>query len=173
MKPLWLLDIDGVVNAVPFILDDTPNTWPENSWIRKDVSNEFGTWPILAAKPVLDFITEIHESGLAEIRWHSSWQEDSLDVGDALGLPTFHIQPCLEAMKNEKFGWWKLHTVLRELADDRTVLWTDDDINVEIPGKTLDMLGSTVGFKVVVPASATGLTPNDLVDIIYFLEENR
>jgi hypothetical protein len=170
VRTLWLLDIDGVINAVPEWGHGTPlHVW--DTWISKDVKNSTDTWPILVAQPVLDFLIYIHESGLAEIRWHTSWQEEALDFGDSFGLPTFHVQPCPEAMKNGTPSWWKLPTVQRELSTGRRVLWTDDHINREMNGGTRRLLGLLPHLKMVVPNTATGLSPDDLVDILYFLEE--
>ena len=47
------------------------------------------TLPILAARPVLEFIADVHRSGRAEIRWHSTWRTAAVtSFAPALGLPT-------------------------------------------------------------------------------------
>src|SRR6185436_13043128 len=93
--PIWLLDIDGVINA----LDDPPDprTWPADQWVRAmAMSNLDLEWPMLAARPVLDFLRQVHEQGRAEIHWHTAWQRNALNVGDALGLPAWPVAPCPE-----------------------------------------------------------------------------
>lgn len=171
MKPLWLLDIDGVINAVPRG-NQLPDAWPAGSWNRKDVTNSGGTWPILAADAVLDFITEVHETGLAEIRWHTSWQEEALDFGDAFLLPDFQVQECPEAVRNYYPDWWKLPAVKRELNKDtgRDLLWTDDEITYKIQARYRKDLEKLPGVKLICPNTETGLTPVDLDDIRKFLE---
>src|SRR5262245_30167423 len=94
-KPIWLLDFDGVLNAI----SKRPPThvWPRDTWVVTEAKGREGVlWPILAAKPVLAFIREIHETGLAEIRWHSTWQQDTVNLSEALDLPVFPIQPAPE-----------------------------------------------------------------------------
>src|SRR5690348_1664445 len=91
-RPLWLLDIDGVVNALA--RGPLPRIWPEHEWVQRLVITDIPdrgvmTLPILAARPVLDFIADVHASGRAEIRWHSTWRTAAISsFAPALGLPT-------------------------------------------------------------------------------------
>jgi hypothetical protein len=119
--PVWLLDIDGVLNAVADGPDDA--VWPVDQWVRADARCAGSSWPLLAARPVVEFIHRVHRAGLAEIRWHTTWQEDAAGVARALGLPEFPVEPC------PWFGdrWWKLLAVERVLHEGRPLLWTDDD----------------------------------------------
>ena len=57
-------------------------------------------WPILAARPVVEFINRVDEADLATIMWHSTWQDESNKVGKAIGLNEFAV---LEAPEYE--GW--------------------------------------------------------------------
>lgn len=168
MKPLLLLDIDGVVNAgrrKPIEI------WPgDDQWISEEVENSTGVWPVTVAKPVLEFITKIHAEGLAEIRWHTTWQEEALDFADTFGLPTFHIQPCPEATKNGTMYWWKLPCVQRELSVGRKVLWIDDDIERNITSVTRRLLTAGGDLKLVIPKTATGLSPENTIEVLRFLE---
>jgi hypothetical protein len=170
MKPLWLLDIDGVVNS------PTPEVPTEvwDDWVQTSAWSPSGTWQIHTAVPVRDFITHVHESGLAEIRWHSTWQEFSVNVGDAVGLPRFPIQDAPEA---HKYGfsdarWWKLPAVWRELlgrgpGGNRPVLWTDDDMDC-LTGEQQTAL-TAAGCKLVRPNFRTGLNAEDLKEIETYL----
>ncbi|MBF9129495.1 hypothetical protein I0C86_11020 [Plantactinospora sp. S1510] len=92
--PVWLLDIDGVLNAVTKTPD--PNVWPLDQWSRGEASDGETEWPILFARPVADFIRQVHEEGRAEIRWHTTWQQEAGAVGKLLDLPTFPVQPSPE-----------------------------------------------------------------------------
>ena len=90
--PVWLLDIDGVVNALA--RGPVHDSWPPESWvqcvIRADMPrNGPMVLPIFAAQPVLDFITRAHHSGRVEVRWHSTWRTAAVtELAPALGLPT-------------------------------------------------------------------------------------
>lgn len=58
-RPLWLLDIDGVINALGTRIPT--DTWPRDAWVQRLVPVDLPghgrtTLPILAARPVLDFV---------------------------------------------------------------------------------------------------------------------
>lgn len=175
--PVWLLDIDGVVNAT----SKKPPTylWSEDKWITTTVKNSMGEFPILTAKPVVDFINEIHDSGRAEIRWHTTWQEEALDLGDAVGFRSFRVADAPEyhsygprfmaqRLAAGKPTWWKLPAAERVVEEEkRPLLWTDDDIGWELRNYNLPM---TDGFTVS-PDSMTGLTPKHLKKIDHWLTQ--
>jgi hypothetical protein len=169
VKPLWLLDIDGVINACP-ASGEAPDCWKE--WVRKDVVNFAGTWPILIAEEVIAFLNFVHYADLAEIRWHSTWQEESEQVALAFGLPTFEVQACPEAIRNGTVHWWKFPAVQRE-ARERRVLWTDDDVRHHLPVIERARLRVDHGVKIICPDAWQGLTPQDLEDIEVFLKEEQ
>ncbi len=165
--PVWLLDIDGVVNA-GYRGDPPIDVWPE--WIATSAHNE-RVWPINAAVPVLDFIRRVHDEHHAEIRWHTTWQEKAANVGSALGLPDFPVHPAPEfdgGMRS--FEWWKLPGVWRVLDDEgRRLVWTDDDIGTELRFAERAALETRPEVLMVTPPSSTGLRPQDLERIAEFL----
>jgi hypothetical protein len=164
--PVWLLDVDGVINA---FRRQPQGSWPRRSWTRVRVAG----FEINAALPVIAFLREVHRRGLAEIRWHTTWQELSLDLGDALGLPTFHVQEAPEfAGRDTEETWWKLPAARRVLADEgRPVVWTDDDAAYLAPGdrKQLALIGPRL--LIVAPDDRTGLNQADLDQIHLFLTD--
>lgn len=180
--PVWLLDVDGVLNAVAGMPDDT--VWPAATWVRTSATAEDSTWPLLAARPVIDFIRGIHVSGRAEIRWHSTWRHFARsEVGPALDLPDFPVAVAPEfdsplatagsgrAAVTGKY-WWKLPAAERVLRDEgRRLLWTDDDLRWM--GSGPDGLGPVVdgatGTLLIAPPDSTGLTPTHLHLIDAFL----
>lgn len=171
MRPLWLLDIDGVINSP---LREVPTeVWEE--WLQTSAWSPSGTWRIHTAVPVRDFIVHVHESGLAEIRWHSTWQEFSVNVGDAVELPRFPIQDSPEADQDgfSNARWWKLPAVWRELVKgqepggNRPVLWTDDDMDYLTAEQQITL--AAAGCKLIRPNSRTGLDAEDLKEIETYL----
>ncbi|GAA1608339.1 HAD domain-containing protein [Catellatospora bangladeshensis] len=167
--PIWLLDIDGVINAVT----DEPDrrVWPEQEWIRTTApSNHDLEWPILAATPVLDFLRRVHEQGRAEIWWHSTWQHNSVNVGTALGLPVWPVRESPEFGTQEtelatplartRQTWWKLPAAQRVLAQGRPLLWTDDDARRQLRAADTRPWGASA--LVVAPPVEAGLTPRQL-----------
>ncbi|MFK3983878.1 hypothetical protein ACI2K4_26290 [Micromonospora sp. NPDC050397] len=179
-SPVWLLDVDGVVNAISRRPDRS--VWPRDRWVSGTAVSAGIEWPILAAQPVLDFIREVHERGRAEVRWHTTWQHDALHLAELLGLPTFATQEAPEFAEREQGlagaapvsvgrGWWKYPAAERVVRDERRPLvWTDDDATWELRGhdngEELARLAPTL---IVSPPAHTGLTPKHLRNIDAFL----
>lgn len=169
-KPVWLLDIDGVINACNGPRSQPGGSWPKRNWITVQVDG----FTIVAAKPVLEFINHVHRCGRAEIRWHSTWQQRSLLVGAALGLPVFPVQGASEfttyTSLSRRPRWWKLPAARRVLQfEGRPLLWTDDDavdLDTQLR-KRMAALGQPL--LIVAPDTQTGLTAADLASIDAFL----
>lgn len=175
-RPVWLLDVDGVINAIAIKPDRT--VWPEEAWIRTTAEAQGGDWPILAAQPVLDLICEVHDRGLAEIRWHTTWQHDAVkNLAPALDLPEFPVQDdCgVDSFAEDEDGrmayrWWKLPAAKHVVdVEKRRLIWTDDDLNDN--RRELDAFG---GHLLICPQTRLGLTPKHLRKIREHLgmEEN-
>lgn len=169
--PVWLLDIDGVVNA--YGAGGLPtHAWPKDDWIVTK-ANGFNIW---AARPVLDFIRSVHTDGSAEIRWHTTWQNDSHLLAEALDLPEFPVQPAPEFLDQGGFlrrdMWWKLPAAQRVLAEEkRRLVWTDDDAAWSLRGGQEAELSALGPVLVLAPSEQTGLCPRHLRKIGAFLTE--
>lgn len=176
--PVWLLDVDGVLNAVAKRPD--PSVWPRSAWSRHVVRQ----WPLLVAEPVLAFVRAVHAVGAAEIRWHTTWQHDAFELAVKVGLPEFPVLDCPEfhAPSVAPYGgssvsgsdWWKLPGALRVVGDEgRKLVWTDDDLEVEARRDALGglPLGVADGGRslLVSPRMRLGLTPKHLREIAGFL----
>ncbi len=179
-KPIWLLDIDGVINAVTRTKFPT-HAWPLGSWAGGEAMGNSRMWPIKWASPVIDFINEVHESGLAEIRWHTTWQHQAKNVAELVGLPEFPVHDASSEYTPDAWkgggqvhvdGWWKLPGVWRALRenDSQPVVWTDDDITYELTDTQLQSLRAAGPIKLMSPDSATGLCQRHLREIREFLE---
>lgn len=165
--PVLLLDIDGVLNATATKVPDW--TWPPNTWTRQHIDG----FQITSSSRVVDFLTEVHESGLAEIRWHTTWQDRALDVGERLGLPAFPVQECTEWPPTSELvafwiregwpRWWKYKAAERILAEEkRRLIWVDDDILDELKAPQRQVLKRLGKILLVCPVSHTGLDAGDL-----------
>ena len=167
---MWLLDIDGVINALE---NPGPPTraWPSGCWRRvlAESAHEI-RWQIVAAQPVLDFIWLVHSSGQAEIRWHTSWQEFANNVSRELDLPEFPIQPAPEFDEPISLTWWKLPAARRVLAEEgRRLIWTDDDFSEELSRLERRQLQSSGRALLLCPDTMTGLRRRHLKRIETFL----
>jgi hypothetical protein len=163
MRPVWLLDIDGVINAVS--RDPDKNVWPAESWQRTVASAMNGDWPILFSEYVRDFINEMVER--VEIRWHTTWQHAALGFAEAVGIVELPVQDAPEYHSNTWIGdrhgytnrWWKIGAAERVVQEEeRKLIWTDDDISFEF--RSLSHFES--GNLFIAPPTHTGLTQKNL-----------
>ncbi len=177
--PLWLLDVDGVVNVLSTGADGLP--WPSEQWIQRVVyapieGRGVMTLPILAARPVLEFITRVHESAAAEIRWHSTWRgAAATHLGPVLGLPPLPFSVAPEWLDESDVLWWKLPGAQRAIAAGRRLVWTDDDLDTYARHADPHTSGglATVAARedtlLICPRRDRGLGPEDLDAIAAFL----
>lgn len=142
-RPVWLLDIDGVLNVFGDEPDRAP--WPAGSWRRfpaTDASTRV-TWPIVVAEPVAAFIREVHESGRAEVRWHTTWQQSANRIAERLALPELEVHPAPEFRDfRDAPAWWKLPGALRVIEDEhRPLIWTGDEATEDrIPARQYERI---------------------------------
>lgn len=166
--PVWLLDIDGVINACTRKPDTS--VWPADAWEAKKVNG----YPILCARPVLDFIVAVHKDGRAEVRWHTTWQKDAALIEQAFGLPSLPVQDCPEFnTRYEIDHWFKLPAAERVvMKEGRELIWTDDDLGYCKGGDdwvTLQYMKDERRVLTIAPHDNTGLTPKHLHRIDEFL----
>lgn len=160
-QPVWLLDIDGVLN--PATVDR--NVWP--SWRSEYVGEVMAGFTI--ATDVLAALHSVHASGRVEIRWCTTWQEDAVAIGAAFGLPRWKV----EQLPMTCGGAWSKHVVaarvLREHAE-RVVVWTDDEITHR--ARTESAVAATLTARqmhALAPDPTRGLTPDDLDAVLGWL----
>jgi hypothetical protein len=176
VPPTWLLDVDGVINALaPGVPSEA---WPRDAWVRTTVRADVPdrgpmTLPVLAARPVLEFITRVHESGAAEIRWHSTWRTSAVTaLAPALGLPSIPVSIAPEWAASAAM-WWKIPAARRIAETGQRLLWTDDQLPVfradPLSEAELAALDRWDGALLLATDPAVGLTPDDLRRIDEFL----
>ncbi|HEY8302280.1 MAG TPA: HAD domain-containing protein [Jatrophihabitans sp.] len=169
--PVWLLDIDGVVNALA--RGPVAGSWPAADWaqhvVRADIPGSGRmVLPIFVAQPVVDFVTRVHRSGAAEVIWHSTWREAAVsDLAPTLGLPRLPISHAPEWTQRPPDRWWKLPAAQRVLEAGRRLVWTDDDIAV-VPDQVAG-LATRADALLISPDPQTGLTADHLAAIADFL----
>lgn len=173
-RPVWLLDVDGVLNV--YGAPAPTRVWPGPDWEYRDLLHQF---PFLAARPVLEFVARMHEEGLAEVRWHTTWQHAAHKIEDEFGLPEFAVQDAPEfgdrSYQIRGGKWFKLPAAERLIEEGRTVLWTDDDLAWQHPGtvKRINKLRATGRLLTIAPRYNEGLTPSRLLQIEKWLRAQR
>jgi HAD domain in Swiss Army Knife RNA repair proteins len=193
--PLWLLDVDGVLNVVTLAPDAT--LWPR--WRRgvARTDDRSRAWPITWSPDVIDRLTDLLTARRVEIAWLTTWGEDANDeLAALLGLPQLPVAGCPPSRVVTSGGlsgtgrpasthaevagadaadpltgrWWKFGALRRLYAVDpgRPLVWTDDDLALE-PQVTAWMRAHTTSL-LVAPDPRHGLTPQHLIAIDRFLQ---
>jgi len=162
--PLWLLDVDGVINAVC-------GTVPPG-YERRRINGFQITWPT----EIVARMRQLHETGAVEIRWLTTWCDDAASkIAPGLGLPldcvvegsADHLDP------ENRYVWWKSVTAKRlsDAEPDRPLIWTDDDLDyAEIQGEVDWLRDRTGPTLAIAPDVRQGITPKLMAKIEAFLD---
>lgn len=165
--PVWLLDVDGVLNA------NRPG-WGGPP--RQGTAYAHGhPYRLRWAPPLLDRIRAVHTGGLAELRWSSTWCSHADQVERLMRLPVlpraltdeevaapgaFCSRAKLEA------AFWVVE------VERRPLVWTDDLV-VPHAGPDRERLSRAgVPVLLVTPRGNRGLQPEHLDEIEEFLQAN-
>ncbi len=134
--PLWLLDIDGVLNAF-----DHPmmHSWFNRARFNKSslsadafqdleqfsVKTSGGSeFQFISSLELMADLVRLHDSGFVEIAWLTTWQHDAVsEVAPLFGLPHFPVA----ATQYGDDPWWKTHAGIEAIQLGRPIIWTDDD----------------------------------------------
>lgn len=167
-KPVWFLDVDGVLNAISMT---PPDTWP--TWKREwCVAQNDKRYSIHYSPEMIQRIIDIANSGACEIRWLTTWEHAAVqNLAPMLGLPEFVVAG--RAIDHVDHDWWKFPCVMAfvETHPDVPVIWADDDLRYYRPALELAQeRGKTGHMLAIAPRSYLGLTPNHLDHVDAFLE---
>lgn len=151
--PIWLLDVDGVLNAICHP-SRPPRVWER--WESGTAVAAGERFVITFAPELMAGIRELHESGRVEIRWLTTWAHDAnRSLRQLLELPEFPV-----AGEPDYAGaWWKLPCAVRAAGEKRPLIWTDDDLDYS---DTARRWAADLGTLTIAPDPAVGLTPADL-----------
>jgi hypothetical protein len=163
-RPVWLLDVDGVVNA-------RHPAW-DQPYAQGHAFVDGVTYRLQWAPALTRFIKMVHKRRAAEVRWATTWVDHIHQVERLLRVPAFHTafrglgtSPAVGAPECKLAA--ALHVVE---VERRPLIWTDDDA-IPVTGedrRRLDEAG--VPVLLLAPDSFEGLTPRHLEAIEGFLE---
>ncbi len=117
--PIWLLDVDGVVNA----FDETRPVLGD--WDDWQTFTACG-FPMRYSPAMTSRIRTLHETGQVEVRWLTTWGRKANTDLKPFGLPEFEV--AAEQPFHERLSWWKLPVAQELFAHGNAIIWTDDDI---------------------------------------------
>lgn len=170
-KPIWFLDIDGVINVPPPFSHDTGNN-PKKRYATHPVWEKtvIDEYDIMYAQRVIDFIKRMHETDLIEIHWLTTWNQHAVtEFAPEVGLPEFPVA----GSKGSEFvypveNWWK-YMAVEAVAGERNIIWTDDDLRkgFAVP---IEKKNAEAGFEtlVIAPHQSRGLNNLQLRSIEEF-----
>ena len=187
MRPLVLLDVDGVLNAVARLPD--PAVWPD--WRSGSAVAGMRRWPITWSPSVVQAVLQWRER--ADVQWLTTWGHDANDglrellglpelpvagthadadaapPGQADPLPAAHAAVAPAAPDALTGRWWKFDVVRRLVRADpsRPVVWLDDDLAGK--DQVAQWLAGAVDCLLVAPDPRSGLGARDLAAVDEFL----
>lgn len=183
-KPLWFLDIDGVINA----WQAYPKIWSNwnNALVADvDLAGNPQQFPFVWAQEVVDFINSVADD--VDVLVLSSWSEKfATALSPVLGLPAFPNAMELagvslaDAQYTSEVMRLKMRTVLSLVAHKdapykgRPVVWTDDDFRKSARREVTTVLadwGSDCLF--ISPHESVGLRPEEVEKIAGFFAKHK
>ncbi len=162
-RPVWLLDVDGVLNAARPGWDEPPGQG--QAFVN-------GTaYPLRWAPPLARRIARLHHGAGVEVRWATTWVDHIMQIERLLRLPALstafgNLGPA-EVADHVSL---KVHAALRVVeVERRPLIWTDDDA-IPAPGASRDrIMAAGVPGLLLEPHTRHGLQPDDLTRIDDFL----
>jgi hypothetical protein len=154
--PVWLLDVDGVVNA------NKPG-WsaaPRQSNAYADGQSHRMRW----APALVDRIRSLHRSGTVEVRWCTTWCPWADQLERMLALPPLVRTLTAEQVVSPRVSLPAKLAVALEvmLVERRPLIWTDDEA-VPQGGPNRDLLEAAgMPMLLVAPRMSRGLQRADL-----------
>ncbi|MER7893736.1 hypothetical protein ABTX15_28365 [Micromonospora sp. NPDC094482] len=166
-RPVWLLDVDGVVNA-------TRPGWggpPRKSQVWSDTDRV--SYVVRWALALVDRIRALQESGGVDIRWCSTWCPDAHRLEYLWRLPPLARAITADPIPRGPACWpLKLAAARAVLAEGRRLVWTDDEA-LPPPGRLRDELTAGGQALLIEPRSKRGLQPEDLDRIEAFVAASQ
>lgn len=152
-RPVWLLDIDGVLNA------------PKPGWGAAPRKTICAGFTIRWAPALLDRIRDLHRRGIVEVRWSSTWCGDPDDLADLQRVFRLDLECAFtDRPMSKTWAELKAEAAVAVLAGGRRLVWTDD-AEVDIASDFYPQLAAAVtGGRalLIAPRSNRGLQPDDL-----------
>lgn len=149
--PVWLLDVDGVINA-------TKPGWSAPP--RQGYASSLGTaWKLRWAPGLIARIRGLLDTGRVEVVWSTTWCGDTSELESTFGLPA--LPSAFEVPSGGYVGDVKLAAARSVLDQGRRLIWTDD-METPVDGPLHDELTADGRALLIRPAPNRGLQSADL-----------
>lgn len=162
-RPVWLLDVDGVINANRAGWSRAPR--------RADVYDGYRMWRLHWEPRVIDFIRTTADAGTVEVTWCSTWVPHARELERLWNLPELAVAWTDPSIVDEAVGPAKHEAVRRVLAEGRRLIWTDD-VQVPLPRTELHEELTAGGRALLIrPATSRGLRLEHVEQIAKWIYE--
>jgi hypothetical protein len=160
--PVWLLDVDGVINA-------TKPGWGAAPCQATAYADGAG-WRMRWAPALIDRIRALIDAEAVEVRWCTTWCPWAGQLEDMWRLPQLE-RAFREPINGPAAAVAKLAAARQVLAEGRRLIWTDDQ---EVPtcGPLYDELTADGRGLLIRPSSRRGLQPEDMSKIEMFCKQH-
>lgn len=162
-RPVWLLDVDGVLNARKPGWGAAPTS--RQVWSKLTCRE----YTVHFAPALMRRIRDLHRTEAVDIRWSTTWCGDTETIETAFCLPPLPSE--FEVPPTRFVGDLKLNAALQVLAAGRRLIWTDD---MEVPMESWDLHRELTadGLALLIrPDERVGLQPEHLDAIEAFIAE--
>lgn len=159
-RPVWLLDVDGVINAARPGWGAAPRTGTAYS---AGCPYRLRWAPALIAR-----IRALHHAGGVDIYWCSTWCGDADQVERLFGLPRLD-RAWPDPIDGAAAAVAKLAAARAVLDQGRRLIWTDDEA-IPTSGPVHEELTRAGRALLIAPAPNRGLQPEHLDAIEAFLD---
>jgi hypothetical protein len=161
--PVWLLDIDGVINCTKPDWHQRPYSGVASAWGRE--------WHMRWSPSLIREIFAIKAEGLAEVRWCTTWCGNTQQFAKLWNLALSDSFP--EPIPNSDV----LDTKIRVACDvvrseKRALIWTDDHAPSHGLG-LVELMSTDQPVLIIRPSERFGLTVDHIAQIRTFCEELR
>ncbi len=158
-RPVWLLDVDGVIN----VARPGWGTAPRSGTAYSDGTAYRMRW----APALIDRIRALHRAGGVEIRWCSTWCADAEQVERLFALPRL-ARAWSGHLSSTAAATAKIAAARDALTRGRRLIWTDD-IEVPTGGPVHDELTKGGRALLIAPSPRRGLQPEHIDAIEAFI----
>lgn len=161
-RPVWLLDVDGVINV------NRPGDWG-GKLATGQASDGRRTYTLRWAPALIDRIRALATSGLVDIRWCTTWCPWAEQLEALWDLPKLD-RAWTEDINGQAAATAKLEAAERVIASGGPLIWTDD---TETPGwgPLYDEWTADGRALLIQPSGWYGLRPADMDAIEGFVSK--
>lgn len=170
MKPIFLLDVDGVINAFGDWAerDREKEGWPEYKCFN--AHSKTGSYLIRYAPALIDRLNALADR--VEFRWLTTWHAETDEaIAKAVGFQ--RGLPHLGEVDHYASPWWKLQPAIDCFNEGHGLIWADDDLQGDFQSRTWVRSQEPHELLPLTPNMTVGLTPKHMDQVEEWLQKRE